>query len=143
MLSLVGVLISAYLAYTKLAHGEPFCAGLGSCAQVSSSPYSEVKGVPVAVLGMGFYAVLAGLGVLRIRGVGGNWAPLALFGLSLGGVLYSAYLTYLELYVIRAVCLWCVASAAVVIAILGLSLVGLLAPDIGHTEGVDSPESTT
>ncbi|MBI2919011.1 MAG: vitamin K epoxide reductase family protein [Chloroflexi bacterium] len=124
-LSLVGFVISAYLAYSKLANSAPYCAGLGSCAQVQASPYSQVKGVPVAVLGLAYYAGLAGLGAVRAVGRGGEGVVLAMFGLALAGTLYSAYLTYLEFFVVLAICLWCLASAAVVTAILGLSIPGL------------------
>ncbi|MEK7848090.1 MAG: vitamin K epoxide reductase family protein [Chloroflexota bacterium] len=127
LLSLAGVAISGYLAYAKFAHADPFCAGLTSCAQVAASPYAEVRGVPVALLGVAYYALLAGLGVLLWQGRGGDSLGLALFGVALAGTLYSAYLTYVEFFVIHAVCLWCLASAAVTAAVLGLSLVGLLA----------------
>lgn len=137
-LSLVGFAISGYLAYSKFAHSDPFCAGLGSCAQVQASPYSEVKGVPVAVLGLAYYAALAGLGALRALGRGGEGAVLGIFGLALAGTLYSAYLTYLELFVVLAVCLWCLALAAVSTAILGLSIPGLRwAASLGRIDAQD------
>jgi len=93
---------------------------------VNTSPYSTVAGIPVALLGMGAYVAIGALAFLSTReacpergrrGTLASQAHLAVFGLSLVGVLYSAYLTYLEVFVIRAICPWCVASALIVMAI--------------------------
>jgi uncharacterized membrane protein len=90
----------------------PVClAGGGGCETVQSSRYAEILGVPVAALGLGEYAGLL-LSAL-LRGEGG--ALLGLF-VTLASVLFSAYLTYLELFVIYAICQWCVASAALMTA---------------------------
>lgn len=125
-LGLVGMGISAYLTYAKWASTDPFCAGLGSCAQVAASPYAEVWGVPVALLGLAYYATLVALGTVTARRYDSVGLALAVFGLALGGFFYSIYLTYLELFVIRAVCLWCLASLLVVTALLGVSSIPLL-----------------
>jgi len=124
LLSVAGMAVSGYLTYARWTHSEPFCANLGGCAQVAASPYAEVRGVPVALLGLGYYTLLAGMGGLSWRW-GGQRLALAIFGLALAGFLYSAYLTYLEVFVIYAVCLWCVVSALLVTGILALSLAGL------------------
>lgn len=116
-LAVVGVAISAYLAYNHLAGTAPVCVG-GSdgCGAVQASRYSEVLGVPVAVIGAFGYAMLLLAALVR----GERAAVFGVF-LALTGTLYSAYLTYLELFVIGAICQWCVASALVVVAYLTLA----------------------
>ncbi len=124
LLSAAGVLVAAYLSWVALGDGEVACGPVGDCHTVQSSRYSEVVGVPVALLGLGMYVALLGLAVVAL--VAGGGAPRAIaawtFAFSLGGVLYSAYLTYLELAVIDAICSWCVVSALLVTAIFGLSV---------------------
>ena len=105
-LSVLGVLIAGYLTWVHFAELEPFCVGGGgACERVQSSPYARLGGVPVAVIGLtGYVAILASL-ALPARSVTAF--------LALAGAGFSAYLTYLELAVIHAVCQWCVASAIV------------------------------
>jgi len=90
---------------------------------VYRSSYAEVTGIPVALLGAGMYGALLPLIAARRLWPG---APPAIgvwtFALALGGTLYSAYLSYLEVSVIEAICIWCVVSAALVTAILLLSV---------------------
>ena len=116
ILALLGVGISGYMSYIKLSNGVAVCAGLGSCEVVQNSRYSEILGVPIALLGLGCYTAIF---VCWLWGrQPGAWmaseVPWALFGLSFAGTLYSAYLTYLEIFVIHAVCLWCAGSAIVI-----------------------------
>lgn len=118
LLAMAGLGISAYLTWVHLGNTSPVCVGGGGgCDVVQASRYSESAGVPVALLG-----VLAYAGMLLAALFSGREA--ALFGLfvALIGVLFSAYLTYLELFVIRAICQWCVASALVVVAYLALAV---------------------
>lgn len=113
-LAVAGVAISAYLAYSHLAGTAPVCAGgSGGCETVQASRYSEVLGVPVGVFG---YAAMLLAALIRTE-------KAAVFGVffALTGALYSAYLTYLELFVIGAICQWCIASALVVVAYLILA----------------------
>lgn len=124
ILSILGILDSLYLSYVKIAHAQPFCAGLGDCETVNSSIYSVFAGIPIAYLGVGMYLtllLLSGWG-WRLPSPLADYVPLAIFGISLGGVLYSAYLTYLELYVIEAICIYCVISAVVITLIFAWSL---------------------
>jgi uncharacterized membrane protein len=108
VLAVAGLCMSAYLTWVHLRGVAPVClAGGGGCETVQSSRYAEILGVPVAALGLGGYAGLL-LSAL-LRGEGG--ALLGLF-VTLVSVLFSAYLTYLELFVIYAICQWCVSSAA-------------------------------
>ena len=116
-LAVVGGAISAYLAYNHLAGTPPVCVGgSGGCGAVQASRYSEVLGVPVAVIGVFGYAAMLLAALVR----DGRAAVFGVF-FALTGALYSAYLTYLELFVIGAICQWCVASALVVAAYLILA----------------------
>lgn len=113
-LAVAGVAISAYLLWARAAGVEPVCvAGGAGCQTVQASRYAAVAGVPVPALGLAGYA-----GLLLAAGLrGGAGAYLGLL-LALIGALFSAYLTYLEVFVIGALCQWCVASAAIMAAAL-------------------------
>lgn len=123
-LSFMGMLVAGYLTWIHWSGSKALCAGVGDCETVNSSPYAEVAGIPVALLGFGAYAVLLGLSLYRHRADPALWPTLglAIFGVSLAGVLYSAYLTYIELAVIHAICPWCVTSAVIITLIFGLSV---------------------
>lgn len=129
VLSLAGIGVSAYLTWTHLAHQSVACGQSQDCDIVQQSVYSEVAGIPVALLGLIAYAVLFVLTLLRghVPDPWVDFVPLAIFGISLIGVLYSAYLTYLELFVIYAICRWCVSSAVIITVIFLLSLPDLRA----------------
>ncbi|HEY59033.1 MAG TPA: vitamin K epoxide reductase family protein [Anaerolineae bacterium] len=129
VLAFLGVLDTAYLTWLKLTRNEAFClGGIGDCAKVNSSPYSEFMGVPIALFGLLTYlTLLVLLGWVEPRG--GDWAQWArygVFGLTFFGTLYSAYLTYLELAVIHAVCPFCVLSALLLLFLLILAIIRLL-----------------
>ena len=127
LLALVGLFVSAYLTLFKLGYlGEIQCA-VGGCETVQMSPYAMLLGLPVAVWGVGAYVVLFALALVGIQP---RWADsprvaLGLFGVAAVGVAFSAYLTYLEAFVIHAWCQWCVVSAILVTLIFLLSLPGL------------------
>jgi uncharacterized membrane protein len=128
LLILVGIGIATYLSYVKLFGLEAYCAGVGDCEAVQTSPYALFLGIPVALLGLGGYFALLAIFVVKQSDWAG-WGHLAeqVFFLStLIGVLFSAYLTYLELFVILAVCPWCVASAVVIVLLFVLSLTEVL-----------------
>jgi uncharacterized membrane protein len=122
-LAVAGLGISSYLTYTHWAHASVACGGLGSCNEVNNSKYAEVAGLPVAFLGALSYLALIGsaLAWLWWRPSGLAWSVMFFWGLSLVGTLYSAYLTYVELFVLEAVCIYCVASAGVILASLLIS----------------------
>jgi uncharacterized membrane protein len=125
--ALAGLGIAAYLTVVHYSGGEPVCAIAHGCAVVQSSEYSELAGVPVAVLGLlGYLGVLAAL----VRdGEGGRTA--AAF-LSLAGLGFSAWLTYVEVGVLHAVCIWCVGSAVCMAALAALTVARLLRLEPGR-----------
>jgi uncharacterized membrane protein len=121
-LSVLGALIAGYLTWVHFAELEPFCVGGGgACERVQSSPYARLGGVPVALIGFaGYVSILSSL-ALPDRSVTAF--------LALVGACFSAYLTYLELAVIHAVCEWCVASAIVMSLLAVASVARFLAGD--------------
>lgn len=118
LLSLAGIGTSSYLTYSHYADKATVCAGIGSCEFVQSSSYSKMAGVPVALLGLLFFVSLLALVVFRlVRGAGeDSWSKPASFSMSLGGTMFVGYLTYVELFVIEAICIWCVATACLTAA---------------------------
>ena len=109
LLTLIGVGIASYVTYVHYAGIKPACTAGESCTKVQTSIYSELAGVPVALMGLiGYIAILATL--LAPEGERTRFATLAL---TLGGFGFSAYLTYRELFSIHAICEWCVTSAVV------------------------------
>lgn len=125
-LALAGLAIAGYLTYVHYAKLKPIClASGGGCETVQSSEWSKLAGVPVALVGLGGYAaILASL--LFVRGEAGR---LATVGLALVGWLFSAYLTYRELFSIHAICQWCVASAVVMTALAAVAVASYLRGD--------------
>ncbi len=141
LLAVIGMGISAYLTYVHLENLVPICGELGDCEVVNSSVYSAINGIPVAAIGFLGYAVLFVLGLFNLRRerTCRSTISLAILGLSLGGVLYSAYLTYIELFVLNAICVWCVGSAVTITIIFGVSI-SLLRPFEDHSGDGDSTE---
>ncbi len=129
VLALAGLAISTYLMVTHWGGTPIACAGVGDCEYVNSSPYATLAGVPVSGLGAMLYAglLLASVGwAMRphdVRLQAGYW------GLALAGFGYAGYLTYVELYVLDAICVWCMTSAALLTVSLVVSTALLLRPD--------------
>jgi uncharacterized membrane protein len=120
VLSGLGILLAAYLTWVHFNTGSLVC-GLGDCHTVQASDYATIGPVPVAVLGLGMYAIvcLANLAGLAQPARAMPLAAVA-FGVLLAGTLYALYLTWLEVAVIRAICQWCVASAILSVVLLGI-----------------------
>jgi uncharacterized membrane protein len=107
LLALAGIGVATYIAIAETGGGTPKClAGGTGCETVAESRYSELAGINVAVIGIAGYALL-----LVTALVPGDVGRFGGFLTALVGFGFSAYLTYLELFVIDAICQWCVASA--------------------------------
>jgi len=128
LLTLGGIGASGYLTYTRWFDKSVVCAGFHSCNAVAESSYSYMGPIPVAFLGLLGYAALLAVAAfwLRVGDRWGDWPLLLIWGMALGGAAYSAYLTYLEFFVIDAVCIWCVTSAVIMLGILLVSTAGVL-----------------
>jgi uncharacterized membrane protein len=121
VLAVVGLGIAGYLTYVHYAGVHVLCAASGGCETVQTSSYAKLAGIPVPVLGLVGYAGI--LASLLHRGETGR---LLTAGLALVGFGFSLYLTYLELFVIKAICQWCVGSAVVMTVIAVLAVIRLL-----------------
>ena len=122
--ALVGVFVALYLTLYKLgAIGELTCT-VGSCETVQLSRWATFLGLPVAAWGVGFYLATLAVAFLGLQERWSESEPLslALVLMSGWGVLFSGWLTWLELYVIDAICMWCVVSAVLVCIIFVLAL---------------------
>jgi len=140
-LAALGLAVSSYLTAVHYSSVPLVCLGTTGCEEVNRSLYSEVAGVSVALLGGAAYLVILLVMWAESQAIlKPPEAALGAFGLALAGALYSGYLTYVELFVLRAVCSWCVISALAVTGLLALSIVRLrrlLAADM--LAGASSP----
>jgi uncharacterized membrane protein len=128
LLALAGCFVALYLYLYKIGvYGELQC-GTGSCETVQASPYAVWLGHPVALYGVVGYAALFVVSLLGAQPAlaARRWPTLALASLATPGWVFSLYLTYLELFVIHAVCRWCVTSALIMTAIWVLAIAGLV-----------------
>jgi uncharacterized membrane protein len=122
LLAILGIGVSAYLGIVETNEVSAVCGPVGDCNAVQQSQYARLLGVPIGVLGVIGYALLLG-GWVVARLVGGRMADLIRVGLALGallGVAFSAYLTFLEPFVIGATCMWCITSALTMLALFWL-----------------------
>lgn len=125
ILSIIGLGVAIYLTIVETQNVEPVCGPVGDCGAVQASPFAKMFGfLPVGLLGaIGYVAIIAAWLLGRYgKGAPARLAPLVLFGMALFGVVFSIYLTWLELFVIRAVCIWCVTSAFIMSFVLALSV---------------------
>lgn len=127
LLALLGVFLAGYLTLYKLGHLGVIQCSVGGCEKVQTSRYANFLGLPVALWGLGAYLTLFIVALMGVqpRWIRSRWVALVLFGVSGIGVVFSAYLTYLEAAVIRAWCQWCVISAILITLIFLLSIPGL------------------
>ena len=124
VLALAGIFVALYLLLYKLGMIGQLNCSVGSCETVNTSKWATFLGFPVAAWGVGFYLGMFVLAVLSVqqRYADSRSMSRALLLFSGTGVLFSAWLTYLELFVIHAVCQWCVVSAVIVTAIFVLAV---------------------
>jgi uncharacterized membrane protein len=123
-LSLAGLFVATYLYLYKIGKIGTLACGTGGCETVQLSPQARFLGVEVSLIGVLGYAALLVLALLALqpRYEGPGWPARALALFSGAAVLFTAYLTYLELFVIHAVCRWCVTSAVIIVAIFLLAV---------------------
>jgi uncharacterized membrane protein len=126
ILSVLGLGVALYLTFIETTNTAAVCGPVGDCNAVQASPFAKLFGfLPVGLLGaVGYIAILIAWFVGRRSSDGalGKLAPLAVFVMALFGVLFTIYLTYLELFVINAVCIWCLTSAVLMSVVLALSV---------------------
>jgi uncharacterized membrane protein len=117
---LLGLGISSYLAYVEISRVEAVCGPIGECNIVQSSPYAQLFGIPIAVFGVLFYLTVGFIWVIQPRFAGKmkGLFHVGLISLTIFGTCFSIYLTCLELFVIRAICAWCLSSAVLTTVLL-------------------------
>lgn len=124
LVALVGFFVALYLALYKTGIIGTLACGSGGCETVQTSRWADFLGIPVAAWGVAFYALVFALAFLATleRWAESRALPVVLVSLTGWGVLFSGWLTYLELYVIHAICRWCVVSAVIALVLFLLAL---------------------
>jgi uncharacterized membrane protein len=127
VLAALGVALAGYLTYLHYSGTTPPCSIKGNpCSQVQKSRYSELAGVPVALIGLLGYIVILG-SLLAPEDERTRFVTMAL---TLGGLGFSAYLTYREVFTLHKICEWCVGSAVLMTIMMGLSVWRFLRGDV-------------
>ena len=142
LLAIFGFFVAVYLWLHALGFGGAIkCGGSGGCEEVQTSQWAVILGLPVA-----FYGVVGYLTVLVVAIAALRPAALAQRGwnsvlalLASIGFFFTVYLTYLELFVIHAICRWCVGSAVIITLIWIVSLLSLRSPGPRTDHGASQP----
>jgi uncharacterized membrane protein len=119
-LSVLGFGIAGYLTYVHYDDSVLVCSASGGCHTVQESDYATIGPIPVAMLGLGMFLTLMVLSlgrVLRWTIISADTATMISWGITLSALFYYAYLVYVELFVLEAICQWCVATTALTVAI--------------------------
>lgn len=127
LFAVLGAMDALYLWIYKITSNDKMCLGSGDCATVNYSPFSEIYGIPVALLGLLAYLLILAILILEPRWkLAAQNGPMLVFGMGLVGILFSAYLTYIEFFVIFAVCPFCIISAILITLIFILAIIRLV-----------------
>ena len=125
LMSLLGLFVSAYLYLYKIGRIGTLACGTGGCETVQQSTWSRFLGVEVSFIGLIGYGLLFVVALVSLQSASSrDWPARVLTWMAAGGVLFTVYLTYLELFVIHAICRWCVGSAVIIVSVLVLALLG-------------------
>jgi uncharacterized membrane protein len=142
-LTLLGTGVATYLTIAHYSGTTTICPLHGGCETVQHSRYSALAGVPVALIGLIGYILILGV----LLSPPNETTRLALVVLTVGGLGFSAYLTYRELFSIHAICPWCVSSAIIMTFLACLAVWGFLRGDPAPSErplpGADEPDTAT
>jgi len=124
LISLLGLFLGVYLTLYKFGYIGTLACGVSSCEKVQTSRWSEFLGLPVATWGAGFYVVMLAMALagLQQRYAESSGLSLAMVLWTGWGVLFTAWLNYLEAFVIHAWCEWCLGSATMVLILFLLSV---------------------
>ena len=127
LVALAGVFVALYLTLYKLGYIGTLACALGSCEKVQTSRWATFLGQPVGLWGVGYYVAVLGMAIagLTARFAESRALSKLLLGVTTVGVLFSLWLTYLELFVIDAICQWCVVSAILATILFVLSWLDL------------------
>jgi uncharacterized membrane protein len=126
-LVVIGLVVSVYMTIYKFSGNDGMCLGSGQCAEVNASIFSEVNGVPVAVVGIIGYAAILAVHLLEKRNAFlRENATLFIFGMSLTGFIFTVWLVYVEIAIIKALCPFCVTSQVAMTLIFIIAIVRLI-----------------
>ena len=123
-LAILGLLVSIYMTIYKVSANESMCLGSGDCSTVNASRYSEVNGIPVALIGVLGYAAILGIHWLERRNeFFESNGSMIFFGVSLIGFLFTLWLVYVEIAILKALCPFCVTSQITMTILFILSII--------------------
>jgi uncharacterized membrane protein len=126
-LVIVGLLVSIYMTIFKIFKADAMCLGSGDCSTVNASRYSEVNGIPVAVFGViGYLAILAVHFFENRNRFFKQNGPLMIFGMALTGFLFTVWLVYVEVAILKAFCPFCVTSQIAMTLIFIIAVIRLI-----------------
>jgi uncharacterized membrane protein len=110
-LAILGLAVAIYMTIYKVLNADAMCLGSGDCSTVNASPYSEVYGIPVGAIGaIGYAAILATLYFEKRNRFFKENGALMLFGMALTGFLFTLWLIYVEIAILKAICPFCLTS---------------------------------
>ena len=125
-LVIIGLAVSVYMTIYKYTGNDGMCLGSGDCSTVNASRFSEVNGIPVAVFGIvGYAAILIVLFYENKNEFFRKNGTLMVFGMSLTGFLFTLWLVYVELELLKAICPFCVTSQVAMTIIFIIAVVRL------------------
>jgi len=124
IIAFLGLSDAIYLLIIKLSSNKALCVpGLGDCWSVNNSIYSEWNGIPISVFGMlAYVSIILLLTLLNRVSFLKNFNHIFVLGISLIGFIFSIYLTYLQIAVIKAICPFCIISAITMTTVFVLSI---------------------
>lgn len=126
-LVIVGLLVSIYMTIYKVTSNDSMCLGSGDCSTVNASIYSEVNGIPVAVIGiLGYVAILGVLIYEKRTPFFKENGTLMIFGMALTGFLFTVWLIYVEVALLHALCPFCLTSQVSMTLIFIMSVIRLI-----------------
>lgn len=124
----IGLVVTTYLSYLKAFDTTAVCveSGAFNCEIVLNSAYSRLAGIPIAYLGLMVYIILGALLLLENRvPFLQEYGVMMIFGITLFAWMFSMYLVYLQFFVLRALCPWCLTHEANITVFFVLSILRL------------------
>lgn len=126
-LVVIGLFVSIYMTIYKVSGNEGMCLGSGDCSTVNASRFSEINGIPVAVVGiLGYVAILAVHFFENRNSFFRKNGTLFIFGMSLTGFIFTVWLVYVELALLNAICPFCVTSQVAMTLIFIIAIIRLI-----------------
>jgi uncharacterized membrane protein len=132
VMSVLGIFVAGYLTWSHFSGQPVYCGGSSSCELVNSSRFAFIGDIPVSLIGLAGYVIILALSLVPHR-EDRQWPMLLIFGGALIGVMLQWYLFYIEVFVLRAICYWCVTSQTLITLIFLLSF-PRPAPEVDEAE---------